>query len=258
VLVAGLLAGCGACLAGGWLFCAGGLLAVATIKPQLTWPIVLWLLLWAGRDWRSRRPFAFGFGLVLLLLLGGAELVLPGWLAMFVGAIGRYHQYTQNQSIPVWLFGSILGRIFEGLAMLACVSCVWRSRREPATSEEFGRATALVLALTVVVVPMSAPYNQILLAPAILALIRSTKSARDILTAVRLDRLVTGFLVAWPWIASLGLSAAYIWLTPELRQRVWLLPFYTTFVLPVIVFGVALGDAWTMPVHVLRDAAAAE
>jgi hypothetical protein len=112
LLVAGLLAACGACLAGGWLFCAGGLLALATIKPQLAWPLVLWLLVWAGSDWRSRRRFIFGFGLVMLLLLGGAQLVLPGWLWMFVEAIGQYHQYTQNQSVLVWLFGSIAGREF--------------------------------------------------------------------------------------------------------------------------------------------------
>ena len=83
LLVAGLLAACGACLAGGWLFCAGGLLALATIKPQLVWPLVLWLLLWAGSEWRSRRRFVLGFGLVMLLLLGGAQLVLPGWPRMF-------------------------------------------------------------------------------------------------------------------------------------------------------------------------------
>ena len=85
----------------------GGLLALATIKPQLAWPLVLWLLLWAVSDWRSRRRFVFGFGLVMLLLLGGAELVLPGWLRMFVEAIGQYHQYTQNQSVLMFLFGSI-------------------------------------------------------------------------------------------------------------------------------------------------------
>jgi len=50
LLVAGLLAGCGACLAGGWLLLAGGLLALATIKPQLTWPLVMWLLFWAGAN----------------------------------------------------------------------------------------------------------------------------------------------------------------------------------------------------------------
>ena len=123
LLVAGLLAACGACLAGGWLLLAGGLLALATIKPQLTWPLVLWLCLWAASDWRSRRRFVFGFGFVMLLLLGGAQLLLPGWLRMFVEAIRRYHQYTQNQSVLAVLFGSITGRILGG-----------RERRSPALS----------------------------------------------------------------------------------------------------------------------------
>ncbi len=99
LLVAGLLAACGACLAAGWLFCAGALLALATIKPQLAWPLVLWLLIWSSNDWRARRRFVFGFGSVMLLLLGGAQLLLPGWLRMFVEAIRQYHQYTQNQSV---------------------------------------------------------------------------------------------------------------------------------------------------------------
>src|SRR6202021_4274825 len=92
LVVAGLLAASGACLAGGWLMFAGGLLGLATIKPQLTWPIVLWLLLWAASRWRSRWRFLFGFGFVMLLLGGGAALVLPGWLKMFAGALRHYHQ----------------------------------------------------------------------------------------------------------------------------------------------------------------------
>ena len=43
-------------------FLAGGLLALATIKPQLAWPIVLWLPLWARSDWRSRRRLVCGLG----------------------------------------------------------------------------------------------------------------------------------------------------------------------------------------------------
>jgi len=258
LLVAGLLAGCSACLAGGWLFCAGALLALATIKPQLAWPVVLWLLLWAGSEWRSRRRFVFGFGLGMLLLLGGAELVLPGWLRMFVDAIGQYHQYTHNQSVLVWLFGSIIGRPLEAVSILACALCVWQARREPATSAAFGRAIGLVLALTVVVVPMFAPYNQVLLVPAILALVFSEISAEPILPAIRLARAVGAVLFAWPWIATLGLSAAYVWLTPELRQRVWPMPFYSNFVLPVFVFGLAVLDMWMNSARNLRDGAPAE
>jgi len=258
LLVAGLLAACGACLAGGWLLVAGGLLALATIKPQLTWPLVAWLLLWATCDWRSRRRFVFGFAFVMLLLLGGAQLVLPGWIGMFVEGIGQYHRYTQNQSVLVWMFGSIGGRVIEAVSVFACALCLWRVRGESASSEAFGRAFGLVLALTVVIVPMFAPYNQVLLAPALLVLLRSGTSADSVLPALRLAGMVTGVLLIWPWIATVGLSVAYIWLTPAWRHRLWPMPFYSNFVVPVLVFGLALLNEWTSSARSLRDGATAE
>jgi hypothetical protein len=258
LVVAALFAACGACLAGNWFLCAGGLLALATIKPQLAWPLVLWLLLWTISDWRSRRRFAFGFGLVMLLLLAGAELILTGWLRMFVQGLDQYHQYTHNQSVLVWLFGTIVGRILEAVSVIVCALCVWPVRRQPSTSVEFGRATALILALTVVVVPMFAPYNQVLLAPAILALVRSSTSPPPILPAVRLTRIIGGILLIWPWVATLGLSTAYVWITPALRQKLWPMPFYSNFLVPVFIFALALTNAWMTPAHGLRDAATAE
>jgi len=258
LLVAGLLAACGACLAGGWFLLAGVLLGLSTIKPQLAWPLVLWLLLWAASDWRSRRRFVFGFGAVMLLLLGGAQLLLPGWLRMFVEAIGRYHQYTQNQSVLVWLFGSIAGRVLEVVSVALCAICIWSVRREPATSLAFGRAFALVLALTVLIVPMIAPYNQVLLVPAILALLQSEFLREPILPAVRLARIVGGVLLVWPWTATVGLSVAYVWLTPAVRERVWRTPFYSTFMVPVFLFGLALLNSWGSQARTLREGAPAE
>ena len=261
LVVAVLLAGCAACLTMGWSLCAGGLLAVATIKPQLAWPTVLWLLLWTLSDWRERRRFVFGFALVMLLLLGGAELILPGWIGMFVHGLGQYHQYTQNQSVLVFMFGSVIGRILEAPSVIACAACVWQVRRDPADSAEFGRATAVVLALTVVVVPMFAPYNQVLLVPAVLALVRSTTSKTPILPAVKLACMVGAVLLVWPWIATLGLTVAHFCLAPERRNLLWSawqLPLYSNFVVPIFAFGLALVDAWLNPVRGLRDAAAAE
>jgi hypothetical protein len=244
LLVAGLLAASTACLAGGWLLLSGGLLALATIKPQLTWPLVLWLLLWAVSDWRSRRRFVFGFGLVMLLLLVGAQLLLPGWLRMFVEGIGQYRQYTKSQSVLSDLFGVVAGRILWVGCVLACAVYLWRLRQKSASSAEFGRAVALIMALTVVIVPMSALYNQVLLAPAILALLRSESASDRILPAVRRARALAYLLVAWPWIATMGLSLAYLWLTPEMRLRVWTIPLYSSYMVPVFVFGLALLDAW--------------
>jgi hypothetical protein len=258
LLVAGLLAACAACLAGGWLFVAGGLLALATIKPQLAWPLVLWLLLWAGSEWRSRRRFVFGFGLVMLLLLVGAQLILPGWLRMFVEGIGQYHQYTRNQSVLTELFGLTAGRILGVACVLAGAFCLWRMRSEPASSAAFGRSVALVLALTVVIVPMSALYNQILLAPAILALLHSEGSGDRILPVVRRARAVGYILLMWSWIATLGLSLAYLWITPQLRQRIWPLPLYSSFMVPVFVFGLALLDMGMATTRGLPESTATE
>jgi hypothetical protein len=115
-----------------------------------------------------------------------------------------------------------------------------------------------VLALTVVVVPMFAPYNQVLLAPAIFALLRSESAGRSILPAVRLARVVGGLLLVWPWIATIWLSLVYAWLTPAIRQSVWPMPFYTNFMLPVFVFGLALLNSWSNDRCALPESAAAE
>ena len=263
LLVAVFFGLCTTCLAGGWFLCAGGLLALATIKPQLAWPLVLWLLLWSVSEWRSRRRFAFGFGLVMLLLFGGAELLLPGWLLMFVRGLGQYHQYTQNVSVLVWMFGSILGRILELASIVGCAAVIWPIRREPATSAEFGRATALVLALSVLVVPMFAPYNQVLLVPAMMALIRSSTSSTRLLPVIRLARMAGAFAVAWPWIASLGLCVTYLLLrgfTPDMLNRpwVWGFPLTSNFLVPIFVFGLALADVWLSNTRGLRDSATPE
>lgn len=258
LLVAGLLAACGASLAGEWFFLSGAVLALAMIKPQLAWPVVAWLLIWASAELRTRWKFVAGFGLMMLLLLPGAEWILPGWLGMFIAAIGRYHQYTQNQSVLVWMFGSIVGRILELSSVVLCAVCVWRLRREPANSARFGLATALVLALTVVVVPMFAPYNQVLLAPAILALVRRATSTESLLPAMRLAGAIGGLMVVWPWIATLGLTCSAFWLTPTIRLKVWPMPFYSNFMVPIFVFGLTLLHVWTTGANGLRDGVASE
>lgn len=249
LLVAGFLAACAALMNGGWLFSAGVVLALATIKPQLAWPIVAWLLVWAVFQWRARWRLLVGFGLVMALLLGGAEVILPGWLRMFFAAIGQYHQYTQNQSVLVFLFGSIAGRVLEFLCVVACAACVWRVRREAASSAAFGESLALVLALTALVVPMFAPYNQVLLVPVILVWLRGTSSSSESeaerrLPALRVLGFVTAAFLLWPWIATAGLTVAYPWLTPLWRGKIYLLPFYSNFHVPIFVYGLGLLNTW--------------
>jgi Glycosyltransferase family 87 len=251
LLVAALLAGSAACIAGGFLFCGGVLLALATIKPQLACFLAAWLLIWAVSDWRKRRGFLFGFGLVMVLFLAGSEAVLPGWLGSFAGAVQEYHKYTQNQSVLDQLLpGRFAGKVVAALAVVLCAFLVWKLRNVPADAIQFGRAVALVMATTVLVVPMYAPYNQVLFLPAILLLFRD----RDLLLSrsrgLRFACLLGISALAWQWIASLGLSGVYF-ISPKLALGGWKWPFFATFALPVFIFAMTVMD-----VHInLRRAA---
>ena len=249
LLVAALLAGSVACVTSGFLFCGGVLLALATIKPQLAWPLVAWLLLWAVSDWRARRRLVFGFGLVMVLLLAGAEVILPGWWRMFAMAIAQYHQYTQNQSVLEVILDQVLspaasgtvgrvgGQILAALAVLACAPELWKLRREPAEASGFGDAIALLLALTVLIVPMFAPYNQVLLLPAILLLVRERGTFMSGSSVRRFVYLLGVLVVGWQWAASLGLTATYLLVSRTSALDGWKWPFFATFAVPVWVFA---------------------
>ncbi len=241
LLVAGLLAGAVACVASGFLFCGGGLLALATIKPQLAWPLVAWLLLWAASEWKVRRKFVLGFGVVMGLLLGGSEILLPGWWRMFAEAVEKYHRYTQNVSVLDELVPwGYAGRVLAATAVLACGCLLWRLRSVAAEAKGFGDLTALVMALTVLVVPMYAPYNQVLLLPAILVLARDRSEMVSRSRGVRFLYMAGGFALAWQWIASLGLSAAYLFVSRAWALKGWKWPFFATFAVPVLMFALML------------------
>ena len=248
LLVAALLAGSAACASGGFLFCGGALLALATIKPQLAWPLVAWLLVWVVGDWGKRRRLVFGFGMVMALLLTGAEIILPGWWRMFVVAIGQYRQYTQSQSVLEDMLRLVLGSAASGsvgrmggyalamMAVLACSPILWELRKAPEKSMEFGGAVALVLAWTVMVIRDS-PYNQILLLPAILLLVRERAAWKSRSLIGRSAYLIGAFVLAWQWMASSTLSAGYFAISRPWALERWTWPFFTTFALPVWIFA---------------------
>ena len=238
LVVSGLIALSAVLLMAGHLLLAGIALALATIKPQLVWPLAAWLILWAISDWRRRRRFLWGFAAATAALLGGAEYLLPGWMTKFRQAIAAYRQYTGGAGslldvlvTPGW------GRVISGLILLALAMVCWRLRREPTGTAAFSLATAVVLAATVVIVPMVAPYNQLLLLPAVFLLIQhaSTNWKRSPLT--RLAYVVSGALVLWPWMATLGLSGAAFIFPAEAVQRAWAVPLYTSLGIPLAVLG---------------------
>ena len=238
LVVSSLIALCAVLLTSGHLLLAGIVLALATIKPQLVWPLAAWLILWTISDWRRRQGFLWGFALTMAALLGGAEYLLPGWMAKFRQAIAAYRQYTGGAGslldvlvTPGW------GRVISGLILLALAAVCWRLRREPAGTAAFSLATAAVLAATVVIVPMVAPYNQLLLLPAVFLLVQQARSNLNRSRLTRLAYVVSGLLVFWPWLATLSLSVAALILPARLVQQAWATPLYSSLGIPLAVLG---------------------
>jgi hypothetical protein len=235
LLVAGTIAGVAAALSAGWLATAGILLALSTIKPQLTIVLAAWILLWALSDLRKRWPLVASFGLSMTWLMVGSELVLRGWIAKFLVALKAYQQYTGGESILINILGVGGGLLLTALLLLLLARIAWHFRRQPAGSPEFALIVAHVLAVTVVIIPTFAPYNQVLLIPAILLLVRDWRLITRMGPAARFLYLLVGAMVIWPWIGTLLLSAVSLSGHPRTAQNLWTLPLYTSIMIP---FGI--------------------
>jgi hypothetical protein len=238
LVVGGLMAACAASLVAGRFLLAGFLLALATIKPQLALPMAAWLALWAVNDWRRRGRFVWGLGTTMVVLLGASEYVLPGWMGRFRAAVAAYQDYTGGAgSLLDVLITPQLGRLIAALAVVGVAATGWRLRHAAHDSAAFTWMLALVLAVTVVIVPTFAPYNQVLLLPAVFLL---AGAGKEPWTRSRLAR--TGFalgvvVVCWPWLASCGLMLARLFLPSNLILRAWAAPLYTSLAIPLVVSG---------------------
>jgi Glycosyltransferase family 87 len=238
LVVSAVLAGCAASLVAGRFSLAGFLLALATIKPQLALPVTGWLGLWAISDWRRRQIFLWSFGLSTAILLATSEYLLPGWFGEFRQAVVAYQQYTGGAgSLLDVLTTPVLGKVVAAVAVIAVVVVGWRVRRVSHDSAAFGVMLTLVLAVTLVIVPTFAPYNQVLLLPAAFLIAASWK---DLWDRNRLTRLLCGLallVVFWPWLASSGLMLASLFLPASSVQSAWAVPLYTSLGIPLVVLG---------------------
>lgn len=237
LLVAALLAAGAALLVSGQLFLAGVFLALATIKPQLIALLAAWLVLWTFSNWRERQNLFWGFLLSVLLLAGGGEYVLPGWIGRFAHGLVAYESYTGGHSLLDELATRTGGALLTVLFLVSTAATCWRLRRFPADSPAFRLAFALVLTVTVVVVPMVAPYNQLLLLPAVFVIVRSWRPLWTRNWLSRAACVIAAGIVFWPWLASLGLVLASLVLPAASVQRAWAVPLWTSLEIPLAVLG---------------------
>jgi hypothetical protein len=108
----------------------------------------------------------------------------------------------------------------------------WRWRRAPADSEIFRWNLAIVLTATLAVIPTFAPYNQLLVIPALLLLARGAPRLWHGPWFHRLSMGLVVGVVALPWLAALGLDFTLLFVRREIVERAWVVPLWTSWVIP--------------------------
>ena len=124
---------------------AGVALALSTLKPQMGYLLIPFLLLWA---FRARRwPVIVGFGAALALLMGASFLLQPSWLVDWLDQMRLYPQYTAraypDTGSPVWIVVQhylglgegavrVVDVLFYGLLAWAWYDVLLRGRSERA------------------------------------------------------------------------------------------------------------------------------
>jgi hypothetical protein len=212
---------------------AGIFLALATVKPQLSLPLAAWLLLWAAADLRKRWQFVTSFLLTSAALIVGAELLLPGWIPEFYRAIAAYRQYAAGPSLLETLAGQPIGIALGILLACAVLGVCWRVRKSASTSDGFAQATSLVIAATLLVIPVFAPHYQLLLLPAVLILLRRWEELWKSNSVIRNLLRLAAASVIWPWCCALVLVIASFF-TPQV-QRLWQMPLWTSLAIPITI-----------------------
>jgi hypothetical protein len=219
----------------------GILLALATIKPQLAFLLVLWLGIWVVGNWRERRRLAWGFVGAMLFLVVAGECLLPGWITEFRVAMKDYYRYTGGgNSVLDVLLTPIWGRITSIFLVGIALFLVWRNRRAGQKTAAFRWSLCFTLATTLLVIPTFALYNQLLLVPGLMMALRAR---RELLQKSRFSRFfcsIAALSVGWPFLSATCLVIALAFLPGLTVQRAWVLPFYPSFAIPITIYALLL------------------
>jgi len=223
---------------------AGILLSLASIKPQLVFLVVLWLISWVLGDWRARQRLFWSYFLSVIFLVAAGELVLPGWIGEFRAAASAYYNYTGGgRSVLDVELTPPFGRPVAAILIAVVLVLLWRNRKVPETSLDFQCSLGLVLATTLVVIPMFAPYNQLLLLPACMLIVRDLKALWTRHWVSRVLVVVTGISVFWPWLSAICLTAGLLFFPATSVQKAWLVPLVTSLAIPQLLLALLLAQS---------------
>lgn len=213
------------------LISAGLVMSLATIKPQLTVVLVLWLMAWAVFRWRARWKFAISFLAGFAALSTSAEILLPGWLWKFAGAVSAYERYAASGPLLTQMLPFPMAVLVMAGVSIALAAVCFRARHVESSDSRFIVLTAASLAITLLLIPMYPPHYQLLLLPGIFLLVRNWRElwARGIAGKALLASVAVP--LGWSWASAIALAAASFF-TPG-AQNFWQLPLWTSVVLPI-------------------------
>jgi hypothetical protein len=169
----------------------------------------------------------------------GGELLLPGWPAKFLRAIREYREYVANPSGLGMFFPEPVVWTLAGILLVTVLIFGWQRWRAPAGSSDFGWMLAWVAAVTLVVAPI-ALYNQVVLIPALLALVGQRNLVWTAGLAPRALAKAAFICLGWQWVAAGFLGWALIFVSAERLRAAAYVPVYTSLALPPITL-LALG-----------------
>lgn len=218
------------CVARRQLILGGFFLAVATMKPDTTGLLILWLLIWAVARWRDRQRMLWSFAATLTGLFAVSETLLPHWIGRFIAGIREYPTYGTAPNVSQLVFTPVLGTVISLFLVLLLVVLWFLWRTEAATSPQFRWSLAWTCIVTLAIIPKIAFYNQLLLIPPLLALSTEYRN-------IQKDRVVLRALASAPfaclllhWLMAMVLSMAsmlgqgslILFFTPELPDHIFL------------------------------------
>jgi hypothetical protein len=211
-----------------WLVLSGFLLALATIRPDISGLVILWLLLWSLAR-RERNPLIYSFVGILAVLVVAAEAVSPHWISRFLSAVRKYPTYGADQSVIQLFLPSFLARLVTAALVCVLFAVCWHWRKAAPGSQDFAWALAWVSAVTIAILPKLAGYNQPLLMPALLVLLAHRDTIRNAgFVPHALTQAAFGCQL-WQWITALILSLCSL-LVPAVRLHpAALVPEYTLY-----------------------------
>jgi hypothetical protein len=242
LLVGFLLAASVFALQRGWIFLAGTLMALTTIKPQMTILAIVYLLVWSVHKWRERGRFCIGFVSTIAILTIAAMLVWPHWVQSWVRVLLGYHHYANLPLLgEVFGLGPVLGGTAStgAIALLLTLLLSFKMRSADVNSIEFQLTLSVLLCITsVTLLPSQGFQDQVILLPGIfLVFCRWTQPTY---TGTYKVLLVTAAAVLmWPWFAAFGLIALRPLLTHDqfYSKAVFVLPLRTAAVFPFVLLG---------------------